>query len=100
MCPSPAGYKRDYKQEARAESPARKKARIKRVQARRKMIAAGKASVGDGKTIDHKKPLKKGGSNSKSNLRVQSKSANSKRNGHKPGGPQGNGGRGRKKNAR
>lgn len=95
--PSAPGYKRNYKQEAKAESPARKKARIKRVQARRKAIAAGKVSKGDGKHVDHKKPLRSGGSNSKGNLRVRSASSNSAANGHRKGGPQGAGGRGKKK---
>lgn len=36
----------------------------------------GKVRKGDGKDVDHKKPLAKGGSNSRSNLRVRSASAN------------------------
>lgn len=50
--------------------------RSERNQARAAMVKAGKAHKGDGKDVDHKKPLAKGGSNSTSNLRVQSKSAN------------------------
>lgn len=34
------------------------------------MEAAGKVTKGDGKQVDHKKELVKGGSNSNSNLRV------------------------------
>jgi len=56
--------------------PEQLKKRAERNNARRQMIKAGKASVGDGKDIDHKKPLAKGGSNSPSNLRVRSKSSN------------------------
>lgn len=40
------------------------------------MVKAGKASKGDGKDVDHKKPIAKGGSNSTGNLRVVSKSQN------------------------
>jgi len=36
----------------------------------------GKVSKGDGKDVYHKKPLSKGGGNSRSNLRVTSKSNN------------------------
>lgn len=36
----------------------------------------GRVSKGDGKEVDHKRPLSKGGSNSKGNLSVKSKSAN------------------------
>ena len=39
----------------------------------------GKVSKGDGKEIDHKKPLSKGGSNNKSNLRVVSRKTNRKK---------------------
>ena len=50
--------------------------RSERNQARAKMVEAGKAHKGDGKDVDHKKPLSKGGSNDSSNLRVISKSDN------------------------
>lgn len=50
--------------------------RSERNQARAAMVKAGKAHKGDGKDVDHKTPIVKGGSNSASNLRVQSKSAN------------------------
>jgi 5-methylcytosine-specific restriction endonuclease McrA len=36
----------------------------------------GRVSKGDGKDVDHKKPLSKGGGNGKSNLRVTSKNSN------------------------
>lgn len=80
--PSSPGYKRDLKQEyktakARGEvgvgsdSPNAKRKRI-----RRALEKDGKVHKGDGKDVDHKKPLSKGGSNSKSNVRVVSASAN------------------------
>ena len=50
--------------------------RSERNQARAVMAKAGKVHKGDGKDVDHKKPLAKGGSNSTGNLRVQSKHAN------------------------
>lgn len=53
-----------------------KKKRAKRNAARRKMEKEGKVKKGDGKDVDHKKPLAKGGSNSRSNLTVKSKSEN------------------------
>ena len=34
---------------------------------------------GDGKEVDHKKPLSRGGSNSKSNTRITTRSANRKK---------------------
>lgn len=40
------------------------------------MVDAGKAHKGDGKDVDHKKPLSKGGTNAKSNLRVVPASEN------------------------
>jgi len=40
------------------------------------MDDAGKVSKGDGKDVAHKKPLAKGGSNKKSNLKVASQSKN------------------------
>ena len=53
-----------------------------RHRARRKMAKkVGKAAL-RGKDVDHKKKLKNGGSNSTSNLRVRSKSANRSDNGH------------------
>jgi len=57
-------------------SAEQKKNRAKRNAARREAIRDGRASKGDGKDIDHKTPLSKGGSNAKSNTRVVSASAN------------------------
>lgn len=74
-------YKRDYQKEYAAETPARRKARLVRHSARRAAITAGKVKVGDGKVINHKKPLSKGGSNSKSNQEVQSQRASNREGG-------------------
>jgi 5-methylcytosine-specific restriction endonuclease McrA len=69
--------KRDYKkQQAYDGKPTVVKDRAKRNKARRDMMAEGKVSKGDGKDVDHKTPLSKGGGTSRSNLRVTSKSAN------------------------
>lgn len=74
---SSANYKRDYKQEGKYESTdLQKKRRAARNKARREMEAAGKVKKGDGKDVDHKDPLVKGGSTAKSNLRVVSASDN------------------------
>ncbi len=68
---------RDYSNQAKYNaSPEATAKRVKNNQARAAAIKSGKASVGDGKDVDHKKPLSKGGSNSASNLRVVDKSEN------------------------
>ena len=66
--------KRDYKKEYQNyhSKPKQRKNRSLRNQARRKMGL----KVGDPREVDHKKPLSKGGSNSKSNLRVVSRKTN------------------------
>lgn len=53
-----------------------KKLRAARNKARAQMMREGRVKKGDGKDVDHKKPLSKGGSNSRSNLRVVSRSKN------------------------
>ncbi len=69
--------KRDYKkQQAYDGKPSVVKDRAKRNAARRQLEKEGRVSKGDGKDVDHKKPLSKGGSTSRSNLRVTSKAAN------------------------
>ena len=76
--PSSKGYKRDYKQEYKQSqsSDDEKERRAMRNTARRRAEREGKVSKGDGKDVAHKKALIKGGSNSKSNTKVQSASAN------------------------
>jgi hypothetical protein len=70
--------KRDYKKQYEKYDGKEdvKKDRAKRNGARRMLEREGKVSKGDGKDVDHKKPLSKGGSASRGNLRVTSKSAN------------------------
>ncbi len=57
-------------------TPAQIKAREERNLNRAHFERAGRVHKGDGKDIDHKKALAKGGSNSPSNLRVIGSSAN------------------------
>lgn len=66
--------KRDYAKENRLykSKPDQIKKREERNTARAHEIKAGHAHVGDGKEVDHIKPLGKGGTNSSSNLRVVS----------------------------
>lgn len=69
---------RNYTEEYRTyhAKPEQKKNRAKRNAARRELAAEGRVHKGDGLDVDHKKPLRSGGSNSKSNLRVTSVSKN------------------------
>lgn len=60
----------------RQKSPEEVEKRVDRNRARRHAIAAGKVSVGDGREIDHKKMLDKGGSDKDSNTRVVSAAEN------------------------
>ena len=70
----PRPYKHEY--ETYDGTEAVKKKRAQRNKARRLMEAAGKVHKGDGKDVDHKKPLKNGGTNAKSNLAVKSQTEN------------------------
>lgn len=47
-----------------------------RNKARRLLEKAGLVHKGDGKDVDHRKPLVKGGNNTRISLRVRSRSAN------------------------
>lgn len=68
---------RDYQQENKYKSqPAQIKARVERNRARRIMQAVGLVHKGDGKEVDHIKPISKGGATTKANLRVVSASEN------------------------
>jgi hypothetical protein len=69
---------RDYKKENEYKSkPDQIKKRVLRNKARRQAIREGKAKVGDGTSVEHKKPLSKGGTNKKSNLKIVSFADNS-----------------------
>ncbi len=67
---------RNYKKEYANEDRERKDQRAARNRARRMMINEGKAHVGDGKDVGHKKALSRGGDNNLSNLFVQDPHAN------------------------
>ncbi len=69
--------KRDYKKEYNDfhGTPEQKKNRAARNKARSTMGL----KVGDKREVDHKKPLSKGGSNGKKNLRVVSRTTNRKK---------------------
>jgi hypothetical protein len=76
--PSSPNYKRDYKQEYATYdgTEAVKKRRAQRNKARRMLEREGVVHKGDGKDVVHKKPLSKGGTTTRSNLKVKSASAN------------------------
>lgn len=76
--PYMSGGKRNYKKEYEAyhSRPEQIKNRSERTTLRREANSKGITSKGDGKDLDHKKPLSKGGSNSLANARVTSKSEN------------------------
>lgn len=69
---------RDYKREVAlyTSKPEVIRKRVEQNKARRLMEKAGKVHKGDGKDVDHKKPLSKGGKTTRSNLRVTSRSTN------------------------
>lgn len=69
---------RDYKSEYAnyQGKPEQIKKRAERVKARRMMEKTGAAHKGDGKDVDHIKPMRAGGTSAKGNLRMRSKSAN------------------------
>lgn len=67
-------YRQEYDRYQGSEE--QKTNRAKRNAARREAVADGRASKGDGKDVDHKRPLSKGGGNGKGNTRVVSKSSN------------------------
>ena len=67
-------YRKEY--DNYHSKPDQKKKRAQRNAARKMMEEGGKVKKGDGKDVGHKKPLAKGGSNKKSNLKVTSASKN------------------------
>ena len=71
--PAKRNYKKEYEEyEEYHSKPEQKKNRAARNAARRKMGL----KVGDPREVDHRKPLSKGGSNSKKNLRIVSRLIN------------------------
>jgi hypothetical protein len=67
-------YKKEY--ENYQGSPEQIRNRSQRNKARRLLEAQGRVSKGDGMDVDHKKPIVRGGSNTKSNLRVKTDNSN------------------------
>lgn len=70
----PRNYKQEY--DRYQGKPEQIKNRAERNAARREMMSKGIVKVGDGKDVDHKRPISKGGGNAADNLRVIGKSAN------------------------
>lgn len=69
--------RRDYQAEKKWDHEnGRIKERAQRNAARAAAIEAGLAKKGDGKDVDHRRPISKGGGNSSSNLRVVSRGSN------------------------
>jgi len=66
-------YRREY--DEYHGTPKQRKNRSKRNQARAKLGL----KKGDGKEVDHKRPLSKGGGNSRKNLRAVSRTTNRKK---------------------
>lgn len=63
---------RDYTRATEYEnSPEQVKNRMERNRARAAMEKAGKVHKGDGKDVDHRKPLSEGGTGAKANLQVK-----------------------------
>lgn len=72
--------KRDYKREYEWDKKnGRKAERAQRNRARYQLEKEGVVSKGDGKHVDHKRTIKSGGTNSRSNLRAVSGKANVKK---------------------
>ena len=69
--PTKAAYDKAYN-----ARPEQVKKREMRNAARAALTKDGKVKKGDGKDVDHKKPLSKGGTTVRSNLRVKSASEN------------------------
>lgn len=75
--PSSPNYKRDYKQERKTDIAAGGLADDRlRKKARRIMEKKGMVKPFDGKDVNHKKPVSKGGGNSAANLDVQTAAKN------------------------
>jgi hypothetical protein len=84
--PSSKNYVRDYKTEMKTATKRGEDAgRVERNKARRQAISKGAASKGDGKHIDHVKPIRSGGKTTPGNTRVRNASSNMSDNGQKKG---------------
>ena len=70
--------KRDYKKEVAkyTSRPEVVKKRTEQNAARRELMKEGVMRKGDGKDVDHAKPISKGGTNNRSNLRAVPASTN------------------------
>lgn len=78
-------YRREY--DTYQGKPEQIRNRAKRNAARAEMTKEGRAHKGDGKDVDHRVPLSKGGGTGRKNLRVVDKRANrsfKRRADHKP----------------
>ena len=71
---SDRNFRREYDTYQGTEE--QKKNRAARNAARAKLAKLGKVKKGDGKDVDHAKPLSKGGTNATKNLRVKTASNN------------------------
>ncbi|NBS70365.1 HNH endonuclease [bacterium] len=81
----PRPYKKEYEQYDGTEAV--KKKRAQRNKARRMMEREGAVHKGDGKDVDHKVALSRGGTSARGNLRVKSASDNRsypRQSNHKP----------------
>jgi 5-methylcytosine-specific restriction endonuclease McrA len=69
---------RDYDREYATyhAKPEQKKNRAMRNAARQKMLKIGRVSKGDTKEVNHKKPIRDGGSNAPANLEITSRGKN------------------------
>jgi hypothetical protein len=81
--------KRPYKRENELykSKPEQIKKRVQRNAARRALMREGVVEKGDGREVDHIKPLSKGGTNARSNLRVKAAKDNrsyARKPNHKP----------------
>jgi 5-methylcytosine-specific restriction endonuclease McrA len=63
-------------QAAYNKRPEEKEKGVERRRLRRELIRDGKVAIGDGKDIDHKKPLDAGGSHGKKNAEVTTQKEN------------------------
>lgn len=70
-------YRKEY--DTYHASSGQKKARATRNAARRKALRDKLVAKGDGREVDHRVPLSKGGSNSPDNTRVVSRKTNRKK---------------------